>query len=216
MLAVNDSQRLKKRTMSTVSNTAVSPAEYLEFERNSELKHEYRDGEIVQMIGGTQSHNFVEANLLRIILTKLVDKTYDVYPGNMRVKVSEAGIYTYPDIAIVKGKSQLEDEHGDTLLNPAVIFEVLSPSTESYDRGQKFEHYRNIDSLAEYVLVAQDRICIERFTKQDGGQWLLQDYKTPEDVMHLDTIECDFPLADVYHKVPLQGERKAQQPESGE
>lgn len=202
--------------MATVTNTGVSPAEYLEFERGSERKHEYRDGEIVQMVGGTKKHGMIVANLIWIISSALRHKDYEYFPSETRVKAISTGLYTYPDVTVVKNTTQLEDEHNDTILNPTAIFEVLSPSTESYDRGEKFQHYRGIESLSEYVLVSQDRICIERFSKQDDGDWRLRDYRAPDDVMTIDTIECAFPLADVYHKVPLHNEPKSGEPPAGQ
>ena len=195
--------------MSTVTKTDVSPDEYLAFERQSELKHEYRDGEIVEMVGGTRRHNLIIGNLIWILGSALREKDYEFFPSEMRVKIDDTGLYTYPDVSVVKGRSQLADDHFDTLLNPAVIFEVLSPSTESYDRGEKWEHYRTIDSLLEYLLVSQDRIHVDRYTRQDNGQWLFQDYSKLESVVELNVIECPLKLADVYLKVPMTGERKS-------
>ena len=202
--------------MATIANTVVSPAEYLEFERNSERKHEYRDGEIVEMVGGTREHSLILGNLMWILGGTLREKDYEYFQSEMRVKVSETGLYTYPDVVVVRGSSRLEDDHVDTLLNPTVIFEVLSPSAESYDRGEKFEHYRNIETLVEYILVSQRHICLERYSRQDDGRWMLQDYTSAESVMQLDTIECAVPISDVYHKVSLRDERKTEQQAEGQ
>ena len=190
--------------MATVTKTRVTPDQYLEFERASELKHEYRDGEIVQMVGGTREHNLIETNLLWILANSLRNKDFEVYPGNLRVKASDTGLYTYPDVAVVRGKPRLEDEQFDTLLNPAVLFEILSPSTESYDRGEKFASYRTIGSLCEYVLISQDKCRVERFTRQAVGEWLFRDYTEFDENIDLTIIEVSLQLSELYHKVPLE------------
>ena len=119
----------------------------------------------------------------------------------MRVKVSASGLYTYPDVSIVCGKPQFDDRWKDTLLNPVALFEVLSDSTEAYDRGKKFAHYRKMDSLAEYVLIAQDHAAIDRFVRQSDGRWLLTAYRGLNAVAMIDAIDCALPLIDVYDKV---------------
>jgi len=191
--------------MATVATTSVSAADYLEFERRSEVKHEYRDGEIVEMPGGTREHNLVEANLLWILTTALRGKDFEVYPGNMRVKAPEANLYTYPDVVVVGGEPLLEDDQFDTLLNPAVLFEVLSPSTESYDRGEKFANYGTIESLTDYVLISQDKQRVEHFTRKQGDEWSFRRYDGPEAVVELTSIGCSLNLSDLYYKVPLAG-----------
>lgn len=122
----------------------------------------------------------------------------------MRVKIPAMGLYTYPDVVVVCGKPQFEDEENDTLLNPTVIVEVLSKSTENYDRGRKFENYRRLESLTEYLLIAQDRPYIEHYMRQADNQWLLSETKELQDVIELPTIECKLALADVYDKVDFQ------------
>jgi Uma2 family endonuclease len=191
--------------MATVATTSVSAADYLEFERRSEVKHEFRDGEIVEMPGGTREHNLVEANLLWILTTALRGKDFEVYPSNMRVKAPEANLYTYPDVVVVGGEPLLEDDQFDTLLNPAVLFEVLSPSTESYDRGEKFANYGTIESLTDYVLISQDKQRVEHFTRKQGDEWSFRRYDGPEPTVELPSIGCSLKLGDLYYKVPLAG-----------
>jgi Uma2 family endonuclease len=127
----------------------------------------------------------------------------EVYPSDMRVRVSATGLYTYPDVVVVCGEPRLEDDEQDTLLNPSLIIEVLSPSTESYDRGKKFEHYRTLESLVEYLLVAQDEPRVEQFVRQPGGTWLFTATSGRDAVVHLPSLGCSLALAEIYDKVPL-------------
>ena len=120
----------------------------------------------------------------------------------MRVKVRPTGLYTYPDIAVACEEILLDDAHNDTLLNPIVLIEVLSPSTEAYDRGEKFAHYRRLESLQEYVLIAQDKARIEHFARQ-GEQWVLSEISDLTGTLHLPSIGCHLPLNDIYEKVEL-------------
>ncbi len=202
--------------MATVANTSVSPADYLEFERNSELKHEYRDGEIIDVTGATREHILLVTNLIRILGTALLNTASEVYGTDMRVKVMAAGLYVYPDVTVVFTEPQFEDDCFDTLLNPTVIFEVLSPSTENYDRGEKFANYRTVDSLEDYFLVSQERQIIERFTRQADGRWILEVYSGSDAVVELKLNDCTFNLADVYHKVPMRVDRKTEQQNRGQ
>ena len=121
----------------------------------------------------------------------------------MRVRVPSTPLYTYPDVAVVCDEPQFEDDYLDTLLNPTLIIEVLSPSTEAYDRGRKFGYYRTIESLSEYLLVSQDEYHIEKYVKQADGRWLLSDYRTPEETVELPSIQCTLALSEVYDKVAL-------------
>ena len=133
--------------MSSERKTHLAPKEYLALERKADVRGEYLDGDMVAMSGGSREHNLIVTNIVRELSSQLKRKPCEVYPSNMRVKVSATGLYTYPDVVVVCDDPRFEDAHIDTLLNPAVIFEVLSDSTESYDRGAKFGHYRKILSL---------------------------------------------------------------------
>ena len=179
----------------------MTETEYLDFERHSEIKHEFLDGEVVAMTGASRAHNLIAGSTYVALYTQLRGRGCEIYQGDMRVKVQTTGLYTYPDISIVCGSPELGDEHLDTLLNPIVIIEILSPSTERYDRGQKFQHYRELASLQEYVLVAQDSLRIERYVRQGDDVWQLTDAKGLEGRLPLTSIGCTQALADVYEQV---------------
>jgi len=158
--------------MSTGALQRYTVEEYLARERAAETKSEFYDGEIFAMAGGSEAHNLIAGNLIRDVGTGLRGRSCRVYPSDMRVKVP-TGLYTYPDVTVVCGQPEFEGDRRDILLNPIVIFEVLSPSTEGYDRGKKFEHYRQLPSLEAYIVVAQDRSSIEHFGRQSDGSWVL-------------------------------------------
>jgi len=178
-----------------------TPEEYLAYEQQAEYKSEYIAGQIIAMAGAGHKHNLITTNLLRVISNQLLDRPCEVYTSDMRVKVSAQGMYTYPDLTAICGDGQFEGAHEDTLLNPTLIIEVLSPSTELYDRKAKFGYYRQLPSLQEYLLVAQDQRLIEHFVRADGG-WLLTEPADPA-VLHLPSIACTVPVAEVYRKVRL-------------
>jgi Uma2 family endonuclease len=184
----------------------VTPEAYLKFERSSEIKHEYYGGTVFAMTGASRNHNLIVANVIATLHTQLRKRPCIVYPSDMRVKTRSSVLYTYPDISVVCGESQFEDEFVDTLLNPTVLFEVLSPSTERYDRGKKFQHYRTLPSLQEYVLIAQDSYRIEHFTRQPNDEWLLADAASLDAAIQLPSIQCQLALADVYEKVTFDDE----------
>jgi Uma2 family endonuclease len=185
---------------SAARQTFPTAAEYLAAERVALEKHEYDAGRVVAMAGASRRHNLISVNLLSAIHSGLKDRPCEVYGGDMRVEVEDTGLYTYPDVAVVCGKPRFEDKELDTLLNPVVLIEILSPSTESADRGRKFAHYRRIESLREYVLVAQDRAFIERYTRQ-GQDWLLTELSHDDDVLRLASVEVEVPLREIYAKV---------------
>ncbi len=178
-----------------------TPEEYLAYEQQAEYKSEYIDGQIIAMAGAGRKHNLITGNLFRVMGNQLLGRPCEVYMSEMRVKVSAQGLYTYPDLVAVCGDGQFEGAHEDTLLNPTLIIEVLSPSTELYDRKAKFGYYRQLPSLQEYLLVAQDQQLVEHFVRADGG-WLLIEPADPA-VLHLPSIGCTIALSDVYPKVSL-------------
>lgn len=189
-----------------------SPEEYLALEREAEYKSEYIDGQIVAMSGVSREHSLINHNISRVLGNQLLEGPCEVHASDMRVRVAPTrlakaatrtkrrGLYTYPDIVVVCGDVQCEDDHVDTLLNPTLIIEILSPSTETYDRGAKFEHYRQLPSLLEYVLVAQDHAHIEHYVRENGG-WLLTEADDLDAVLELPSINCDLPLTEVYRRV---------------
>jgi Uma2 family endonuclease len=192
--------------MSAIPKTKLTPAEYLEFERKSETKHEYFDGEIFAMSGAKWNHNVIAWNIGGELRQKLKNKNCSVCPGDMRVFVPETGLYTYPDLVVVCGEPQFQDDVFDTLLNPVLLIEVLSDSTESYDRGKKFQHYRSIESLQEYVLVAQDEARIEKYVRHGDRFWLLSESVGLDSEIEFSSIECRIALREVYDKIDFSDE----------
>ncbi|MEZ4529320.1 MAG: Uma2 family endonuclease [Desulfobacterales bacterium] len=179
----------------------LSEEEYLEFERNSESKNEYFDGEIFAMSGASEAHNLIVANVIVTLGSQLKKKPCRVYPSDMRLKIESTKLYTYPDVMIVCGERKFGDKEKDMLLNPDVIIEVLSDSTESYDRGKKFSHYRQIASLKEYVLISQNIRKIEKFLKTESRQWIWEDTDEDYPEMILESVGCSLHLDEIYDKV---------------
>ena len=189
--------------MSSQPTTCLTPEEYLAIERKAESKSEYINGEMVAMTGASRRHNLVVVNIVGEIGQQLKGRSCEMYANDMRVRVPSTRLYSYTDLVVVCGEPQFEDDYFDTLLNPTLIIEVLSESTEGYDRGKKFGFYRTIPSLAEYLLVAQDELRIEQYAKQPDGRWLLSEYRSMEDVAELASIQCQLALKEVYDKVVL-------------
>jgi len=181
----------------------LTPQAYLDWERLQETRHEYFDGEVYAMNGASREHNLVCGNTFSALHTQLRGGPCEVYNNDMRVKVSETGMYTYPDISVACGQPRFEDADVDTLLNPVLIVEVLSDSTERYDRGAKFAHYRNLPWLQDYLLVAQAEYRVEHYRRQDANHWLMSEYRALEDIAELGSVNCRLPLADMYERVPV-------------
>lgn len=189
--------------MSSERKTHLTPEEYLALERKAEIRSEYLDGDMVAMSGGTREHNLIVGNLVRELGMQLKGRPCEVYPSNMRVKVSATGLYTYPDVIVVCGDPQFEDDRRDTLLNPALIVEVLSESTASYDRGAKFAHYRKVPSVIEYVLVSQRDYGIEQYARQSDGPWLRSEVRGRQGRLDLSSIQCSVMLSEIYDRVEI-------------
>jgi Uma2 family endonuclease len=187
--------------MSTQAKIFLTPEQYLEIERQAERKSEYWQGEMFAMAGAGEPHNLLVTNINGQFYLQLRSSACRTYTNDMRVSVTATGLYTYPDIVVVCGVPQFLDGRRDTLLNPTLIIEVLSPSTEAYDRGRKFEHYQSIDSLKQYLLVATERVHADLFTRQPGGQWLLTAAGSVEDTMDLESVGCRITLRDSYARV---------------
>lgn len=187
--------------MSALPLLFVSQAEYLERERSAPTKSQYFRGEIFLMAGGTPEHNLISGNLLTALNNALEDRPCMVFPSDQRF-ACPTGLITYPDVSVVCGEREYLDDRRDTLLNPLVLVEVLSSSTEGYDRGKKFEHCRTIPSLQEYILVAQDSPTIERFVRDaDTGKWVLSEHHGLDAVLTIDVLGCQITLGDIYRKV---------------
>ena len=187
--------------MSSQRKTLLTPEEYLAAERKAETRNEYFAGEVFAMVGASKRHNLIAANIIRVLGNQLLDRPCNVYPSDMRVKVSATGKYTYPDVVVACEPELFDDAENDTLLNPVVIIEVLSASTEAYDRGKKFEQYQQIASLTEYILVAQEPYRIEQYMRQSDKEWRYSEYHEAEDVIKLSVIGCEIALKDAYAKV---------------
>ena len=188
-------------TMETAGVQALfTPEEYLARERKALTKSEYRNGRIHAMPGASRAHNLITVHVTGELYIQLRTRTCEVYPSDMRVKVSAAGLYTYPDIIVVCDEPRFEDSHFDTLLNPTVLIEVLSPSTAAYDRGEKFRCYQYLDSLCEYILISQDRVRVEHYLRQAQG-WDLTEFHSLSDVFQLTSIGCELSLQAIYAKV---------------
>lgn len=179
----------------------LTEAEYLNLERKAEFKREFFDGEMFAMAGGSFYHSVIATNLVRELGSLL--KTGRCVPCNsdLRVKVEATGLFTYPDLSVVCGDPQFADAQPDTITNPTVIVEVLSDSTEAYDRGKKFEHYRQIASLREYLLVSTREPRIEQFLRQSDGNWLLRDAAGTNSEIELPSLGVTLRLAEVFIRV---------------
>jgi Uma2 family endonuclease len=189
--------------MSAQLKPRLTPEEYLAIERQAEYKSEYYRGEMFAMSGASKEHNLIAGNVFAALHAQLRKRPCQAYTSDMRVKVSPTGLYTYPDVIVVCGEAQFEDKQVDTLLNPTVIVEVLSPSTEAHDRGWKFEQYRKLASLQEYILIAQDKYHVEHYVRQADDQWVFSETERLSDTIHLPAINCDLAVADVYEKVEI-------------
>lgn len=187
-----------------------TPEEYLALERAAEYKNEYVDGEMRPMTPGGRVHGLITGNVLVHIAAPAQERGHWIFVSMMRIKVPATGAYLYPDVLVVCGEVQVEDEKDDTLLNPTLIMEVLSPSTEAFDRGTKFAHYRRLPSLREYVLIAQDRVSVERFSRQ-GESWVLTEANAADQTMALESIGCELPLSAVYRRVEFPQEKEEEQ-----
>lgn len=179
----------------------LTPEEYLAIERRAETRSEYLDGEMFAMTGGSRNHNLIVLNIGRELSLHLKKQPCEVYVSDQRVRIPATGLYTYPDVVVVCGEPRFEDAELETLLNPTLLIEVLSRTTEAYDRGKKFEHYQTIPSLAEYLLVSQDSFRVEQYLRQGDHRWLLTSVTGREGRIALPSIQCELVLAEVYDKV---------------
>ena len=187
--------------MSAQPQSFLTPQDYLCWERQQETRHEFLDGHVFAMTGVSRAHNVLCLNIASSLHQQLRGKPCEIYANDMRVKVSETGMYTYPDLVAVCGEPRFEDAAVDTLLNPVLIIEVLSESTERYDRGAKFTHYRSLASLREYLLISQNEYRVERYARQPGNHWLLTEYQDLGDRIDLTSLDAHLHLAEVYERL---------------
>jgi Uma2 family endonuclease len=186
--------------MSEVPAQSISRGEYLRRERRAEFRSEYHRGHVVARAGATRNHNQIVMNISIAIGVQLRGRPCSNYANDMRVSVQEGERYLYPDIVVTCGQQLFEDDERDTLVNPLVVMEVLSPSTEVYDRGEKFLHYQTIPSPCEYVLVSQKPRRIEVYRKQPDGLWIYQSWAPAQSPVNLPAIDCTLALDEVYDK----------------
>ena len=193
-----------EKTVSTSTETRLSPEEYLRLERLAETKSEFFDGEVIPMPGVSRHHNRINRDLVVELTNQFTDRPCEVFFCEMRVRISATGSYAYPDVAVLCGEPTFEDNNVDTLLNPQVLIEILSDSTETHDRGRKLQHYRSIESLQEYVLISQTECRIERYSRLPSGEWAYSDVTDPQGTITLDSINCRLPVARVYRSVAFK------------
>ena len=196
------------------AHTHLTPEEYIALERkalpDSEIiRHEYLNGELIAMSGASRAHNLITINISTALHSRLRGSECETYANEMRVSTPTTTSYFYPDVVVVCEEPRFEDDVFDTLLNPIIHVEVLSPSTEAYDRGEKFAHYRQLASLQEYVLVAQDKVLVEHYHRQEkqgtapitGKDWIFTDFQELEESLPLTSIQCELPLQEIYERV---------------
>ena len=187
------------------AQTYLTPEEYITLERKAipdaeAVRSEYINGEIINMPGASFAHNLITNNISGELRARLKGSQYAVFANDMRISIPTARSYFYPDVGVVCEEPRFEDDVFDTLLNPIVIVEVLSPSTEAYDRGEKFAYYRQITPLQEYILVSQDQIRIEHYYRQER-QWIFTDFEKRDQILLLPSIQCELPLQEIYERV---------------
>lgn len=189
--------------MSTLSKPFLSPEQYLEIERKADFKSEYYHGEMFAMSGGSRRHDRITVQLTFLVVQHLRGKTCETFSANMRVLATPVGLYTYPDLSVACEEPQFADTHVDTLINPTLLVEILSPSTEDYDRGKKAKLYRAIPSLRELLFVAQDSYEVELYRRQTDGTWSLIEAKGLESAIPLTSIGYTLSLRELYENITL-------------
>lgn len=199
--------------MTAGANSGFTPDEYLALERQAEFKHEYIEGRILPWLGATVAHCEIMGAISASLRACFRGSGCRVYMSQMRVQIAAGRSYLYPDVVALFGEKQFIDGVMDTLMNPALIVEVLSPSTEAYDRGEKFQHYRAIETLREYVLVAQDRPLVERYVRT-GELWTLSTISGLDDEVEFTSVGCTIPLREIYENVEFPAPAAAPAPDA--
>lgn len=188
------------------SEKIYTPEEYLAFERNAEERHEYLDGQIYLMSGGSPKHSSICVNTIIDLGLQLRKKPCQIFEANMKVGAETSSQFSYPDASVVCGETKFHDTHQDVLTNPSVIIEVLSPSTERFDRGKKFARYQRIESFTDYILIAQDEPRVEHFARQANGTWILTVATGLKSKIKLTSIACTLKLSEVYDRIQFEAE----------
>jgi Uma2 family endonuclease len=187
--------------MSTVPVQKLTAEQYLEIERKAQFKSEFYRGEMFAMSGASREHNLIANNIGGEARSRLRGSPCEVYSSDMRVRVDRTGLYVYPDVVVACGEPRFVDEHVDTLVNPRVLFEILSDSTEKYDRSTKMSHYMRIDSLQEYVLVSQTTPRVEVYRRSTDGQWIYREARDLIASVALESVGITLPLSEIYLRV---------------
>ena len=183
-----------------------TPEEYLGLEEKSEIRHEYCNGEIVEMTGGTTNHNRIIINLVAFLKFALRDGKTSLFTSDVRLWIPASRCYTYPDVQIICGEIAYPENRQDTVTNPSAIVEVLSKSTRNYDKGDKFQFYRSIPTFREYVTIDQYSLCVEQYIKKEDGKWLISYLESEESVLSLSAVKFDISLKDLYEGVKFEEE----------
>ena len=189
--------------MSTLPVSRVTPEEYLKFDRASDLRHEYIFGEIVPMVAGTYEHGQIEANAIWALGNRLSDRPCTVLGSSVRVLLHRESLYAYPDATIVCGEPEFLDRENDTILNPKLVVDVLSPTTRNYDLGDTTRMYLQIPSLTDLLLVEQDKVWVEYWSREAGGKWDRNVWSDLADVLKIASLDCELPVAEIYSRVEL-------------
>ncbi|NES05179.1 MAG: Uma2 family endonuclease [Okeania sp. SIO2F4] len=190
--------------MQTQQQKKYTPTEYLNLETNSQQRHEYINGEIIPMTGGTPNHNQIALNFSAALNFSLKRKPYRVFVADQRLWIQKKRIYTYPDVMVNPGNLELQQGRKDTITNPLIIVEVLSNSTRNYDKDKKFAAYRTIPIFQEYLLIDQYTIQVEQYYKTSQKQWIFSEYNELEETISLNSIDFQITLADIYDKVEFE------------
>lgn len=175
--------------------------EYLAIDNQSQLKNEYIDGEILAMTGGTTNHNIIAGNLYVYLRVNMREKKSAIFINDVRLWIARYRIYTYPDVMVIQNNPLYEGDSKTTVINPVLIVEVLSKSTKNYDQGDKFDFYRSIPDLQEYIMIDQYKYFVKQFTKNSQNQWVLTDYESINDIVQLSSINLSVPLQNIYEEV---------------
>jgi Uma2 family endonuclease len=198
-------------TVTTASKPEIkfyTREEYLELEEKAEEKHEYNNGEIITMTGGTTNHNILAINFVFAFLSVFGDENYQIYMADVRLWIEKYRRYTYPDVMIIKGEPIYEGKGKTTVINPLLIVEILSKSTENYDQNDKFDSYRTLESLQEYVLIDQYQYYVKQFTKTSENKWLLTDYRGQDAMVKLESINYEISLKSLYKKINFESKKE--------
>ncbi|MGI0481002.1 Uma2 family endonuclease [Geminocystis sp. CENA526] len=195
----------RKETPTKERKKIYTPEEYLTLEEKAEQKHEYRNGEIIAMAGGTINHNQIAGNLYANLKFLLKGQKYRIFIGDVRLWIPRNNQYTYPDVMVISGEP-IFHKGNTTITNPLLVMEVLSQSTQDYDRGTKFTYYRSIPKLQEYILIDQYSCKIEQFSKNNQGQWLLKEYETQEETIFLECLNLELNISDIYEQIKFDND----------